>query len=146
MALIFWNASGSARNASPNRQGRALPCSTEGFLFFPGSHRYIPARQLKIMNPDRVLWIYIILLVIGGLIGFFKGKSQVSLTMSVAFAAALSLCAARIIFYPYVADILLVALLVVFAMRLVKTKKFMPSGLMLIITLVALALRNLRKF
>ncbi len=94
------------------------------------------------MSPDKILWIYIILLVIGGLIGFFKGKSQVSLIMSVAFAAALSLCAAGIIFKPYVADILLAALLVVFAMRLVKTKKFMPAGLMLIITIVALALRK----
>jgi uncharacterized membrane protein (UPF0136 family) len=95
------------------------------------------------MSPDKILWIYIILLVIGGLIGFIKGKSKVSLIMSVAFAAALSLCAAGIIFQRYVADILLAALLVVFAMRLVKTKKFMPAGMMLIITIVALALRHL---
>ncbi len=94
------------------------------------------------MNPNKVLWIYIILLVIGGLIGFLKGKSRVSLIMSVAFAAALSLCAANIIFHSYVADILLVALLVVFSMRLVKTKKFMPAGLMLVITILALALRR----
>lgn len=96
------------------------------------------------MNPNRVLWIYIILLVIGGLIGFFKGKSKVSLIMSVAFAAALTLCAANIIFYPYVANILLVALLVVFAMRLAKTKKFMPAGMMLVLTLATLALRLVR--
>ena len=94
------------------------------------------------MSPNKVLWIYIILLVIGGLIGFFKAKSQVSLVMSVGFAAALSLCAAGIIFQYYVADILLAALLVVFAMRLTKTKKFMPAGMMLVITLAALALRH----
>jgi len=91
-----------------------------------------------------MLWIYIILLVIGGMIGFFKGKSKVSLIMSVCFAAALSLCAADIIFKAYVADILLAALLVVFAFRLTKTKKFMPAGLMLVITLVALVLRHVR--
>jgi uncharacterized membrane protein (UPF0136 family) len=34
----------------------------------------------------------------------------------------------------------MVALLVVFAIRLSKTKKFMPSGLMLVITLLALVL------
>ena len=96
------------------------------------------------MTPNKILWIYIILLVVGGLVGFFKAKSQVSLIMSVAFAAALSLCAAGIIFQPYVADILLVALLVVFAMRLVKTKKFMPAGLMLIVTIATLALRHIR--
>ena len=96
------------------------------------------------MSPTKVLWIYIILLVIGGLIGFFKGKSRVSLIMSVSFAAALSLCAAQIIFQAYVADILLAVLLVVFGMRLAKTKKFMPSGLMLVITLATLALRHIR--
>jgi uncharacterized membrane protein (UPF0136 family) len=96
------------------------------------------------IHPQTVLWIYIILLVIGGLIGFLKAKSQVSLVMSVAFAIVLSCCAAGIIFQPYVADIVLVALLGVFTMRLVKTKKFMPAGMMLVITIAALALRHLR--
>jgi len=96
------------------------------------------------MNPHTLLWIYIVLLVIGGLIGFFKAKSEVSLIMSVGFAAGLSLCAAGVIFQPYVADILLAALLVVFAMRLAKTKKFMPAGLMLVITLLVLVLRHLQ--
>jgi uncharacterized membrane protein (UPF0136 family) len=95
------------------------------------------------MNPQTVLWIYIVLLVIGGLIGFLKAKSRVSLIMSVAFAAALSLCAAGIIFQRYVADILLVALIVVFTMRLLKTKKFMPAGMMMIITIITLALRHM---
>lgn len=84
------------------------------------------------------------LLLVGGMIGYFKGKSQVSLVMSVAFAAALILCALDVIFKHYVADILLVALLIVFAIRLAKTKKFMPAGLMLILTVVTLALRNIR--
>ena|SRR5690349_4639444 len=96
------------------------------------------------MNPNNILWIYIVLLVIGGLIGFLKAKSQTSLIMSVAFAVALSFCAAGIVFKYYVADILLVLLLVVFAMRLAKTKKFMPGGLMLVITIVTLALRRIR--
>jgi uncharacterized membrane protein (UPF0136 family) len=90
-----------------------------------------------------VLWIYIVLLVVGGLIGFLKAKSQMSLVMSVSFAALLSLCAAGIVFQSYVADILLAALLVVFGIRLTKTKKFMPAGMMLILTLVALALRHI---
>ena len=92
---------------------------------------------------NKVLWVYIVLLVAGGLIGFLKAKSKVSLIMSVTFAALLILCAAGIVFQYYVADILLAALLVVFAIRLTKTKKFMPSGLMLILTLAALALRHL---
>jgi len=95
------------------------------------------------MSPNKILWIYIVFLVIGGLIGYFKAKSPVSLIMSVIFAAALSLCAAGIIFQAYVADIFLAALLVVFAMRLAKTKKLMPAGLMVVVTLITLALRHI---
>ena len=95
-----------------------------------------------------VLWVYIFLLLVGGLMGYFKGKSQVSLVMSAAFAAALVLCAVPNIFEAgfrkNLANILMAALLVVFAMRLAKTKKFMPAGLMLIATIAALALRNIR--
>jgi uncharacterized membrane protein (UPF0136 family) len=94
------------------------------------------------MNSNLILWIYIVLLVIGGLIGFFKGKSQVSLIMSVSFAAALALAMRGIIFQPHVIDILLAALLVVFGIRLAKTKKFMPAGMMLVLTLAALVLRH----
>ena len=96
------------------------------------------------MSQNTILWIYIILLVIGGLIGFFKGKSKVSLIMSVVFAALLTLCNTGIIFQRNVADILLAALLVVFGMRLAKTKKIMPAGMMLIVTIAVLALRHIR--
>lgn len=91
-----------------------------------------------------ILWIYIVLLIVGGLIGFLKAKSKVSLYMSCGFAAALILCALGIIFKYYVADILLAVLLVVFAVRLAKTKKFMPAGLMVAATVVTLALRHIR--
>jgi len=43
------------------------------------------------------------------------------------------------------ANVLMAVLLVVFAVRLAKTKKFMPSGLMLAVTILALALQNLFK-
>jgi uncharacterized membrane protein (UPF0136 family) len=92
---------------------------------------------------NTILWIYIVLLLVGGLMGFFKGKSKVSLIMSAAFAAALVLCAIGVIFQPYVADILMAILIVVFSMRLAKTKKFMPAGLMLGITVASLALRHI---
>jgi uncharacterized membrane protein (UPF0136 family) len=95
-----------------------------------------------------VLWIYIVLLLVGGLIGFLKAKSPVSLIMSATFAAALILCAVPGLldraFAKNAINILMAALLVVFAIRLTKTKKFMPAGLMLVVTVAALALRNIR--
>ena len=92
------------------------------------------------------MWAYIILLLVGGLIGFFKAKSKVSLITSAVFAAVLVLTQTGI-FKPSVSlilvNVILAALLVVFAIRLAKTKKFMPSGLMLVVTIAALALRNI---
>ena len=96
------------------------------------------------MRPDLVLWIYIVLLVVGGLIGFLKAKSKVSLITAVGSAALLSLCAAGIVFQPYMADIILAVLLFLFAWRLTESKKFMPSGLMLVLTVVTLGLRHIR--
>ena len=97
---------------------------------------------------NTVLWIYIVLLLVGGLMGFFKGKSKVSLIMSAAFAALLLLTAVPHLldanFSRGMANVLMAALIVVFALRLAKTKKFMPSGMMLLVTVIALALRNIK--
>ena len=96
------------------------------------------------MNPTTVLWAYIVLLAAGGLVGFLKAGSKASLIASASFAAALILCAIGVISPPRAADILLAVLLVFFALRLTKTKKFMPNGLMLALPVAALALRHLR--
>ncbi len=99
------------------------------------------------MSHYTILWIYIILLLVGGLIGFFKAGSKVSLISSAVAAAALVLTAVPGLFGARVAsglaDMVMAALLVVFAIRLTKTKKFMPSGLMLVITGLALFFRHL---
>jgi len=98
---------------------------------------------------NTILWIYIVLLLVGGLIGFLKAGSKVSLISSSVFAAALVLTAVPGVFQPAfargLANVILAALLVVFAVRLAKTKKIMPSGLMLVLTILTLALRNIFK-
>ncbi len=97
---------------------------------------------------NTVLWIYIILLLAGGIIGYYKGKSRVSLIMSAVFAALLIVCAIPGVldasFRKNFVNILMAALIVVFALRLGKTKKFMPAGLMLTVTALALALWNIQ--
>jgi uncharacterized membrane protein (UPF0136 family) len=94
-----------------------------------------------------VFWIYVVLLLVGGLIGFFKANSKISLITSAVAAALLVLTRAGIFeptFARSLANVIMAALLIVFAIRLMKTKKFMPSGLMLVLTILALALRNIR--
>ena len=90
-----------------------------------------------------ILWIYIVLLFLGGLMGFLKAKSKVSLYTATAFAAVLILCNLNLIFQPMAADIVLVVLLVFFVVRLTTSKKFMPNGMMAVLTVIALALRHI---
>lgn len=91
------------------------------------------------MNAHTTLWIYIVLLIAGGVMGLLKGKSKVSLITSVAAAVPLILCNLGVI-PEAVATWILVGLVVVFAWRLAKTKTFMPAGLLLILTALALAM------
>ena len=95
------------------------------------------------MTPNNVLWVYIVLLVLGGVMGFVKAKSKASLIASSIFAAILAICALGVISWPYAADVVLAFLLVFFGMKFAKSKKFMPSGMMCILTVVALALRHI---
>ena len=96
------------------------------------------------MNPTTVLWVYIVLLVAGGVMGFIKAGSKMSLLTSLAFAAVLALCNANVIQVRHLVDIILAILIVFFGMRFAKGKKFMPMGLMAILTAVTLALRHVR--
>jgi uncharacterized membrane protein (UPF0136 family) len=91
-------------------------------------------------NPTIIaLWVYIVLLMAGGLMGFIKAGSKISLITSSFFAALLALCALAILKPFYIADILVGLLVIVFGMRYAKGKKFMPSGFMLILSAATLA-------
>jgi len=96
-----------------------------------------------------VFWSYVILLLIGGLIGFFSAGSKVSLITSAVAAALLILTRVADVIEPSFrrsfADIIMAVLIVVFAWRLSKTKKFMPNGFMMVLTVVVLALLNFRR-
>ncbi|HXF09257.1 MAG TPA: TMEM14 family protein [Desulfuromonadaceae bacterium] len=98
--------------------------------------------------PTTVLWIYIILLLVGGLMGFLKAKSKVSLITSSIAATLLILAALPGIldrtFARNLVNVVMALLIIVFTIRLTKTKKFMPSGMLLVVTIIALALRNIR--
>jgi uncharacterized membrane protein (UPF0136 family) len=94
-------------------------------------------------NPTTILWIYIVLLFAGGLMGFLKAKSKMSLIMSATFAVILILCNLGEIRIQHAADYVLMFLLLFFVLRFAKSKKFMPNGMMSVITLAALVLRHI---
>jgi uncharacterized membrane protein (UPF0136 family) len=87
-----------------------------------------------------VLWVYIVLLLAGGLMGFLKAGSKISLITSAAFALPLALCATGVIPPFPIAPILLGLLALVFGVRYVKGKRFMPSGLMAVVTSIVLVI------
>jgi len=79
----------------------------------------------------------------GGLMGWLKAKSRMSLVSGVIFGLALvgsgiMVCREMALALPVAAG-LTGALLVVMVIRLVKTKKFMPAGLTVALSLIVLA-------
>jgi uncharacterized membrane protein (UPF0136 family) len=97
------------------------------------------------MNSETILWIYISLLILGGLMGFIKARSKASVIASVLFAIPLVLCAAGILQPEWIADVILGFLAVFFGMRFVKSKKFMPAGMMAFLSIAALVIRMILK-
>ncbi len=88
-----------------------------------------------------ILGVYLALLVAGGVAGWLKAGSRVSLITALVSAALLAVCG-----YGPVPDGptwvagLQVLLLGVFVARWIKTRKFMPAGLMVVLTAAALGL------
>lgn len=86
-----------------------------------------------------VLWVYVVLLVAGGFMGYLKAGSMVSLVTSTAFAIPLALCALGIL--PLWVGRLLTAVLAgFFVFRVIKTQKFMPAGMMAVVSAIVLLL------
>jgi uncharacterized membrane protein (UPF0136 family) len=86
---------------------------------------------------------YGILVMVGGIIGYIVSQSKVSL-LSGCISGVLLLFAAYLQFIGIIwglilAGVVTTVLVVVFALRLAKTRKFMPSGLMLFFGVLTLA-------
>lgn len=100
------------------------------------------ANQLCALDVVRIVIIlHGVLLAAGGIMGFVKAQSKPSLIAGVASAVLLFTCLGVSFIAPTAAEFAAFAisdtLMLVFAMRLNKTKKFMPSGMMLLICLLA---------
>lgn len=91
------------------------------------------------MTTNTLLWLYIVLLVAGGLMGFIKAKSRISLGTSLGFGLVIALSALRVLPF-YVAPAVIGFLAIFFGLRFFKSKKFMPSGLMALVSVNVLVL------
>lgn len=91
-----------------------------------------------------ILIIYGALVEAGGVMGYVKAKSKASLISGAVSGLLLIVCAIAILAgFPAGAQAGLgvtVLLCVVFAMRLAKTRKMMPSGMLLILSLAVAGL------
>ena len=87
------------------------------------------------------IWVYGVLMILGGIMGFMKVHSKASLLSGVGLG--LGLLASGYGVWRGSADCLIVAmviaalLLVLFAFRYVKTRRFMPAGVLAILSLAA---------
>jgi uncharacterized membrane protein (UPF0136 family) len=94
---------------------------------------------------DLVTWVavgYGILALAGGVLGYVKAQSQTSLISGVVSGVLLILSGIAHLqgasWGLILATLVTAALIIVFAVRLYKTRKFMPAGLMVITGLLAL--------
>ena len=92
------------------------------------------------MNDVMILWVYIGLLLVGGLIGFVKAGSKASIIASTVFGAVLALFALGYLPFRY-NWIVLAFLCAFFAFRWGKSKKMMPNGMMAILSVLAIFLQ-----
>ncbi|MBX3744684.1 MAG: TMEM14 family protein [Verrucomicrobiae bacterium] len=93
------------------------------------------------MKPEVILWIYLVVLVAGGVYGYVKARSMVSLVTSLVSGALLAAAALGLLGWAHAGDLILAILVVVFAIRYQKTRKFMPAGMLTLLTIAALVLR-----
>ncbi|KXN72285.1 transmembrane protein 14C-like protein [Conidiobolus coronatus NRRL 28638] len=88
---------------------------------------------------DYLGYVYAALLSIGGFVGYIKAGSVPSLVAGVGFGAAAGYAAARVSQNPkdsLFALVISVVLLIVMGVRYAKTQKFMPPGLLALLSLI----------
>lgn len=90
---------------------------------------------------DILLLVFAAVLLAGGVMGWVKARSAVSLIVSGAFALLLILVGTGVLKTPWLAEITLAALAVSMGARFAKSRRFMPAGLITLLAVVVLALR-----
>ena len=95
-----------------------------------------------------IVWVYGVLVLAGGVIGWVKVKSKPSLISGVVFGVALIIFGYGI-YQEHATDVKVAAaiaglLAIIMGLRFAKSKKFMPAGLVAILSAVVVMLLLLR--
>lgn len=87
-----------------------------------------------------ILLFYSLIILTGGLIGFFKADSQISLIAGLGFGLTLLICSLcfKKKWASYLALILTFLLDAFFTQKFLKTMSFMPSGMLSLLSLAVL--------
>jgi uncharacterized membrane protein (UPF0136 family) len=87
------------------------------------------------------IWVYGVLMILGGIIGFVKVRSKASLLSGVGLGLGLLASGYGVwrgsVNSLVVAAVIAALLLVLFAIRFAKTRRFMPAGMLAILSLAA---------
>ncbi len=88
-----------------------------------------------------LILLYAVLVLAGGFMGYIKAQSKASLISGVGSGVALAIAwyiaLQNLTFGLFLAALIALALLITFIVRFRKTGKFMPAGLMAILSLLA---------
>ena len=87
------------------------------------------------------IWVYGVIMILGGIMGFLKVGSKASLISGVGMGLALLVSGYGVSQGSYdslvVAEVIAALLVVLFAIRYAKTRRFMPGGMLAVLSLVA---------
>jgi uncharacterized membrane protein (UPF0136 family) len=90
------------------------------------------------------IWVYGALMILGGIMGFVKVRSKASLLSGVGLGLGLLACGYGVSCGSenslIVAVVIASLLLVLFAVRFTKTRRFMPAGMLAVLSLVAVVI------
>lgn len=94
------------------------------------------------------IWVYGVLMILGGIIGFVRVHSKASLLSGVGLGLGLLACGYGVWRGAtnsagdslVVAVVIAALLLVLFAIRFAKTRRFMPAGMLAILSLLAVVI------